>query len=51
MMKSFCHKCYDADDKLVHLVEVTSSHGCYYCNVCENHFGEPNAEPPGPIMI
>lgn len=47
----FCQRCYDADDKLVHLVEVTSSNGCYYCNVCKNHFGDPNAEPIGPVMI
>ncbi|SMO96024.1 hypothetical protein [Fodinibius sediminis] len=46
----FCYRCYDADGKLVHLVNVKSYRGCYYCKVCENHFGDPNDEPPGANM-
>lgn len=42
----YCHRCYDGDQKIVHLVSVRSYRGCYYCNVCNNHFGEANAQPP-----
>lgn len=42
----FCHRCYDADQKFIHLVNVKHHKGCYFCHECEKHFGKPNDEPP-----
>ena len=36
----FCQRCYDAEDKLVRLVEKDSTKGSHICKECKNYYGD-----------